>query len=617
MPTVTQQCVSLANGALSPDLRVNYEFGLVMGVNEFRQEQEYFLEKDYLYNRELHGYGTASGLKVTAARPPDNANEVLITVGPGMALDQWGRPIVVRNDQCARLGAWLAKREQQNPGEIASHRDPSGQMSVYVVASHDECPDALVPIPGQPCSSADALQAPSRIRDSFNIEFRWEPPQMPAWDAVRCFAKLLALVRIEPGLPTSLSDEQKIIDEVRTLDQPCTVGLMSSPPEGSASFHLPVDTAREALDRIFTVWVTEVRPKLLPNLLEPDPGGEAAILLTRIDFTPVDPFQAKAPQIQDFVPPDDEGRPFLLHTQLIQELLLLGSGDVQAAITQPSQELVTFNTLTGQNKVSLWFHTSSPVKLPATLQVQRGINKPPTSFKTGTSDPSKPAFLWDVTPSDGSTLVDKEFLAFAFDTDTILVGTTAQTLTSVIHQQPLSFVGYDGDHTINAFYEVENPPQPQPGLSLSDVLSMPTQPLVTITLTGNIPNSDPPQIGYELWFHVNLDQTRNIARIQQPALQVWAEIDADAAISIPAKILSSPQRNIFNVGLDLNSWREQAKLSRYLRFVFPVNQTMVSSTANAQAVPLRKYINDTPIKFEGYNGKDAIIIYVRVPSNQG
>src|SRR2546421_9122554 len=125
------QAVALPDGTLSPDMRVNYEFGLVLGVNEFRQEQDYFLNKDYLYSRELHGYGTVSGLQVKADR--SGANDVQITVTPGMALDQFGRSVVVKSDQCARLGAWLAKHQS----EIGDHpADASGYMHVYVVVSY-------------------------------------------------------------------------------------------------------------------------------------------------------------------------------------------------------------------------------------------------------------------------------------------------------------------------------------------------------------------------------------------------------------------------------------------------------------------------------------------------
>src|SRR5438270_736167 len=104
---VNERCVSLATEGLSPDLRVNYEYGLVLGVDEFRQEDYYLLEKGYLHNRALHGYGTVDGLSVTTGQPADAPLEIMVTVEPGMGIDQWGRPFVVRTPQCARLGAWL------------------------------------------------------------------------------------------------------------------------------------------------------------------------------------------------------------------------------------------------------------------------------------------------------------------------------------------------------------------------------------------------------------------------------------------------------------------------------------------------------------------------------
>jgi len=163
MSDVNLQCVSLATGALSADLRMNYEFGLVLGVDEFRQEQLYFLEKGYLHNRALHGYGTAYGLVVTATRPADNPREVLITVEPGMGIDQYGRSFVLHDAQCARLGAWLARQEQQTPGILARHQGPSGDMHVYITASYDSCADALVPIAGQPGSATTATTNIARV----------------------------------------------------------------------------------------------------------------------------------------------------------------------------------------------------------------------------------------------------------------------------------------------------------------------------------------------------------------------------------------------------------------------------------------------------------------------
>ena len=53
-----------------PDLRrLNYFFGQMLGVDDFRSEQSYFREKHKLHNRCLHGYGTVCGLLVKPAPP--------------------------------------------------------------------------------------------------------------------------------------------------------------------------------------------------------------------------------------------------------------------------------------------------------------------------------------------------------------------------------------------------------------------------------------------------------------------------------------------------------------------------------------------------------------------
>jgi len=358
---VLQRCVSLANGALSPDQRVNYEFGLVLGVDDFRQEQLYFLARDYLHNRSLHGYGTVAGLDVIADRPTDSTREMLVTVTPGMAVDQFGRTINLRDEQCARLGAWYARQVQDGTAPPA---DDAGRLRAYVVAAYDECLDALVPIPGQPCSSSDTLMAPSRIRDSFRFEIRWSPPPMTAWDADRAFADLLALVRIEAGLPAEASDEAEIVTRVRALAAPPVMEMCApaTPPEEAPPvLRLPKESGRATLDRIFAVWITEVRPAIVgqADLIDPalSDGVDPAVLLACIDFLPAEGFDPTDPEIAEAAV-SDIGRPFLLHTQLIQELLLLGGGDATAL-----KEIRPFATLEvrGPKTLWLWLHHGPPL----------------------------------------------------------------------------------------------------------------------------------------------------------------------------------------------------------------------------------------------------------------
>src|SRR3989442_285686 len=356
------QAVALPDGTLSPDMRVNYEFGLVLGVNEFRQEQEYFLEKDYLYNRELHGYGIVSGLDVTSDKVGE---DVQISVKPGMAIDRWGRPIVVRDTQCARLAAWLAKWEEDNatsspPVKVSDKLDKDGNGKLYVVVSHDECLDMLVPIAGQLCGSSETTQAQSRVRDFYNIELRWDAPAMPAWDAARCFARLMSLVRIVPELPPYLSDEDKIIEQVQKLGQACPDdGFASATDPNTRVFRLPATEAREALDRIFAIWTTDVRPNLRPDLLTTGADSttsDAAFLLAQLDFM-VTISDGTSPRFTINYCQANKNldgkrplpRPFLLHSQLVQELLLLSQEQ------KPERGFATLEVLNA-HRLRVWMH---------------------------------------------------------------------------------------------------------------------------------------------------------------------------------------------------------------------------------------------------------------------
>lgn len=758
MNDINQRCVSLATGVLSPDLRVNYEFGLVLGVDEFKQEQLYFLEKDYLHNRALHGYGTVYGLKIEATRPDDDKKDVLITVEPGLGIDQCGRPILLRNAQCARLKAWLKK---QPADVVAKHRDTSGNMHIYVVASYDECLEALVPIPGAPCSSSESTTAPSRIRDSFNFELRWEPPRMAAWAAVDLFARLMGHVRFVPHLLAHQSDEGKIISLVRELDNPDAVLHLpgseffldsppadsppgspptdsppSSPPAAEPFLRLPVETAHEALDRIFTVWVTEVRPRILPSLSDAcTAAADTGILLARLDFGLGNP----SFDILNLGIPDDTGRPFLLHTQLIQELLFHGGsaeivaqkpehefatlqvrdahtlrawvhhpdplillpaisntpgqafllksnekslaidsvtpvagltnvfdivtnieantmeagadveliflldelqvqrgGSLQANVAmlnydyvghdatantitaytiverKPAQEFVTFNTLVpgAQDSpfLTLWFHTPEVVRLADQISVESGLapTNQTISF-TVQANPSSPSFLWNLTPGGDASLSDKEFLSFSFDTDKILVGTgaTAPTLTSVIKEQQLAFIGYDGDHTIHAFYEVDMlPPQPQ--------VQKPPQPFVT--LTSLIVNPRQSSLEVELWFHLDLNPLEETVGIDltldRATFKVFAELKRPVGLEeLNVTNTRLTQYNVFTATL---SWptKNVSTNALYLRFVFLPVMPLVDS--HRRKFSLEEYIKQNSIIFEGDNGKE-IVAYVRIP----
>jgi len=72
--------------------RVNYTTGMLLGVDDFKTEQDYLRERLNRHNRLLHGAGIVTGLGVTVQR--DSAGS-RITIAPGLALDPTGNEICV------------------------------------------------------------------------------------------------------------------------------------------------------------------------------------------------------------------------------------------------------------------------------------------------------------------------------------------------------------------------------------------------------------------------------------------------------------------------------------------------------------------------------------------
>ena len=618
MTDVMQRCAPLSSGVIGPDLRVNYTFGLVLGVDEFEQEDLYFRERDERHGRSLHGYGTDYGLDVTTSRPEAAPHDVEVRVSEGIALDQFGRPIVIRSAQCGRIGAWIAEQEREARGAspdrdgspLDAHRGDSGEVTVYVVARYDSCLDALVPIPGNPCGSDDEVMAASRIRDSWNLELRWERPDMPAWDGVRALADLLLRVDIDESEPPQ-SDEALLLEYVRAL-------APGAPQPGTELPERPViprAEARVAFDRLITAWVTAVRPTIEPDLIAPD--GEAAILLASVTVVPATPFDPASPVITEFRPPDSEGRPYLAPTQLIQELALLGGGGDAIVSPQPRPvrrtpiELATLGERGGEGgagrsgrRLVLWSHLAEPLELPASLTVRRD-GADPVDFST---EQGRDGTTWELRPPVGAPLVDLEHLVVELDLTTITVADEARAgvpLGRYLDRQRLDPVGRTGD-VVALHHQVSATPtkaaEAQPALEVRE--------LVTVTPMLNADH----QLALELWFHVDRDPRgaeEQVREFKDDALLVLVET-GDANLVSLATGVSQTARNVFEVSIDQKAW-EETKLSPYLRVLLMLDDIGVVEAGTS----IRKYLEGLGATAPSCFGEGAVsATYVRVPGQR-
>ena len=301
---------------LDPNKRVNYVHGLVLGVDEFLQEEFYLLEKHRRHNRLLHGYGTVCGLAVEL---DDTDNGPQVMVRSGMAINPRGEEIRVPSDQCAWLNEWLLQHGSEVTEAMGS--PPSGPLSLYLVLCYRECKTDFIPIPSGPCQSLEETSAASRIADHFALQLTTSKPQQVEDETIKDLFDLLDRIEItdtEPGMT-----RQELEDLVRGINQPVSPPLsppVTSPPGAGLTLH-PAN-ARDYLRSAFKVWVTEVKPKLLEadRNCASGPPREKCVLLTKLAFDVN--LSELGFSVSGNVALDESQRPFLLSTYFLQERLL-------------------------------------------------------------------------------------------------------------------------------------------------------------------------------------------------------------------------------------------------------------------------------------------------------
>lgn len=303
---------NLDSSPLDPRKRVRYTTGLVMGVDEFQQDQFYLMERDHLHQRSLHGYGVVSGLGIETRESSQGRWEV--AVSPGLAVTPRGQSVCVDQPQCANLDDWLDRHEEEL---TASPPQIPGSLPLWVVLCPRDCETDPMPVLGDPCRTEEDSTVPSRILDDCELRLSLEPPEQLEEEAVQRFGDLLrSFVIAESASP--FLDQAAVEDLVRGLLPGSPPGSPpASPPE---PLYLPADSAAEILTAAWHVWVTEVRPALADGAEGCAGGGEPCISLGRLDLVIEDNEGSLQVASAD---PDLTERPFLLHTRVIQEWLTL------------------------------------------------------------------------------------------------------------------------------------------------------------------------------------------------------------------------------------------------------------------------------------------------------
>ena len=160
---VAERATALAtaqDGADAADAlqRVNYFSGMLLGVDDFQVEQNYFRTRLNRHNRLLHGSGIADGLAVTVEDSANGSNGPQVTIAPGFALDRHGNEICV--DKPATLTL------------------PAQGAALFVQVSYTEQPCGLTPLAdGNPpdANTGEPTAQATRIAETFSAALAVEP----------------------------------------------------------------------------------------------------------------------------------------------------------------------------------------------------------------------------------------------------------------------------------------------------------------------------------------------------------------------------------------------------------------------------------------------------------
>jgi hypothetical protein len=328
-------------GAPDPTKHVNYNIGMVLGVDDFTQEFAYLSGRNQWLARDVIGYGTVRGLKV--ATEIDSVKGPRVIVDPGVAVSPGGQMICVPSAQCAYVRDWVIDHQTQVTGIAGS--PIASSIKLYVVLCYRDCPVDNVPIAGEPCRSEDQLMAPSRLKDDFCLSLRTTKPNQREEDAVRAFVKWLRGISVSQFGPSTPLDQ--FLDVIRLA---AGQWLASSPPSSPPSefmfgsppafLHVQDSELCKYVSAALRLWITELRPKWIgrwhgcaPSHFPTDNAAdEDCVLLAELSvpILPASPGTWTVPDAKVAV--NESSRPSLVHLRMLQEWMVCGLAE---AISSP------------------------------------------------------------------------------------------------------------------------------------------------------------------------------------------------------------------------------------------------------------------------------------------
>lgn len=153
----------------SPE-RNRYFPGKMLDVYHFELETGYMNAKRHLLNRLISGYGVVCGLDV---RPGADERHVIVTAG--VAIDKWGREIIVPEDlKAVEIPSYLLPKgggSQNDKQDDYKKDDGDDEVVVRVMLCYHECEADPTPVLGGDCGTVEECAA-GIIRERYRITLK-------------------------------------------------------------------------------------------------------------------------------------------------------------------------------------------------------------------------------------------------------------------------------------------------------------------------------------------------------------------------------------------------------------------------------------------------------------